>query len=152
MKTLELKHIAPYLPYNVMVQEIRLDQFTKDVSEKIYILHPDDVTLLRLSFDHIKSKKLVLRPPSDLTKEIEVNGEKFVPAEKLKEINSGIDVFLTRDFQTDDLMICTNPSDVDLDIMWYHLIISKLLEWHFDIFNLIPVGLAIDFNALNQTK
>lgn len=75
--------------------------------------------------------KLLLRPLSDLTKEIEHNGEKFVPCE----------------FFVISVENMLKKSDVDLDCIPYN-VIKKLLEWNFDIFGLIPHGLAIDINTL----
>ncbi len=31
-------------------------------------------------------------------------------------------------------------------------VVKKLFEWHFDIFGLIPAGLAIDINTLKRKK
>lgn len=78
METLELKHLAPYLPYglkgiyNETIITLSLNGYSS-VDEIGY-----DISL----FLSCKIKP-ILRPLSDLTKEIEVNGEKFVPLQKL---------------------------------------------------------------------
>jgi len=73
---------------------------------------------------------LVLRPLSDLTKEIEVNGEKFVPIKKIKEMYP-LDTF-------------SSTSNI---AQWSFRVVQKLLEWHFD-YGLIENDLAIDINTL----
>jgi hypothetical protein len=119
---LEIKHLAAYLPYKV----------------KVSVLHNLTARNGIGGIEHILTTKndiykLRLRPLSDLTKEIEVDGEKFVP----------IDYFVGDD--SDDIL---NACQIkDLSYLPYNLI-QKLLEWHFDIFNLIPNNLAIDINTL----
>ena len=120
---LELKHLAPYLPYEL--------KFTDSVSKTIWTLMPANIAVFNYAFH-----KPILYPLSDLTKEIECNGEKFVPVEKLNEligcefgINSGI-------------LWITDKSSIGFSeefIPFY----EKLFEWHFDVFNLIGAGLAI---------
>lgn len=91
MRQLTIKELAPYLPYNLR------------------ILRPDNRTILTVcglttyginnrwhyhfkengnTIGDMQSKgnKPILRPLSDLTVEIEHNGEKFVPIEKLLHI------------------------------------------------------------------
>ena len=87
--------------------------------------------------------KPILHPLSDLTKEIEHNGEKFVPTEKLDHILTIYDnsvILELRDYKRIDLI--KYPLDI----------IQKLYEWHFDIHNLIENGLAIDINTLNKER
>ena len=83
--------------------------------------------------------KPLLRPLSDLTKEIEHNGEKFVP---LKEINYFYRMLESQE-QADEIadrMIGNSIPDGTLD---YHLMV-KLFEWHFDVFGLIEQGKALE--------
>jgi hypothetical protein len=86
------------------------------------------------------------RPLSDLTKEIEVNGEKFVPMERL-EIDSS-DVWIND--VNNQVMISQKHCHSIYAIDVYYNIIQELLEWHFDVFGLIGAGLAIDINTLNK--
>lgn len=115
--------------------------------------------------------KLILHPLSDLTEEIEVNGEKFIPivelAEKesannniyVKDIHSSKDIFWV-DFENseeDEFRFCycinsfqkgkLNPNShtfVQNQIeLW-----NMLLSWHFDIFGLIDARLAVDINTV----
>jgi len=75
--------------------------------------------------------KLILFGLDNLTKEIEVNGEKFVPCEKIKEMYP-IDTF----YSTSNIA------------QWSHRIAKKLYEWHFDLHSLIENNLEIDINTL----
>lgn len=77
----------------------------------------------------ISSCRLILRPLSDLTKEIEHNGEKFVPTKALSMW---------------DLEGITAIDIPHIPVNLYEL----LLKWHFDVFDLIGQGLAIDINTL----
>lgn len=86
------------------------------------------------SFDYGKNEsldtiKLILRPLSDLTKEITHNGETFVPYEKLNLCYSDVCNFLNEDLW--------------IGQWWDYEKVCKLLEWHFDTFGLIENNLAI---------
>lgn len=90
--------------------------------------------------------KPILRPLSDFTKEIEVNGQKFVPIDKLSELHS--DYVVKQDgcwFFIED-KCDTNYIELSTSGIW----VQKLFEWHFDLHNLIKNGLAIDINTLNK--
>lgn len=75
---LELKHLAPYLPYNL--------KGNYEVSEVVpsakFELRNKELRTDNIDF-FLKYAKPILRPLSDLTKEIEVNGEKFIPIVEL---------------------------------------------------------------------
>ena len=139
---LELKHLAPYLPYGLKFQSSmdkpfeeygRQPTWTFDGMTKLF----GDYCLNTLEYPDaypIQLVKPILRPLSYLTKEIEVNGKKFVP----------IDYFLG-----DDVDLILNAIQIkDLSYLPYNLI-QKLFEWNFDVFGLIEKGLAIDINTLN---
>lgn len=125
---LELKHLAPYFPYGLNI--LYWNGTAKKYIGTLQVLHYETRHVLG-SDKH----KPILRPLSDLTKEITVNGETFVPTYRLiKEDKS-----FTKDF---------------IDVFGYEelkvSVYELLLEWHFDIFRLIPAGLAIDINTLNE--
>lgn len=99
--------------------------------------------------------KPILHPISDLEKEIEVNGEKFIPiawlrvniCEELSYSKTGFSDFET--YKEKELHLSI------YDIFSYELtlseivkIIEKLYEWHFDIHNLIEKDMAININNL----
>src|SRR5690606_24396766 len=88
-----------------------------------------------------------LRPMSDLIKEIEHNGERFVPIEEISkftttEINHHGEI---ESYEFNGNKYVTRmPDDMD----WYRL--QKLFEWHFDVFGLIKEGLAVDLNEVKK--
>lgn len=129
MDKLELEHVAPYLPYklkgiyNEDVITLSLNGFS--TSNEIGY----DISL----FLRCKIKP-ILRPLSDLTKEIEIGGMKFIPIELLSE----------KCRMQQELFGLQNT--IDLKVVDYF----KLLEWHFDVFGLIEKDLAIDINTLKD--
>ena len=138
---LELKHLAPYLPHSVQIYGgsqisiLKGLEYFNQHEFKLIISHPPfDNEMEVSSLEH----SLILRPLSDLTKEIEVNGEKFVPIKHPKII------------WIHDVM--NKHKDAELKAMvevspYYCWV--KFFEWHFDVFGLIPEGIAID---ISQTK
>ncbi len=129
---LEEKHIAPYMPYNVWIIDdvpgghgMELEGIDRSLNSVI-------AERANWKYDEVK---LILRPLSELTKEIKHNGRKFVPYETkilVDFMESSNDWYTLNECNHD---ISTN------DIPYY--IIDMLFEWHFDVFGLIPEGLAI---------
>ena len=134
-------------------------------------------------FEH--NFKPILRPLSDLTKEIDHNGEKIAPLEVIGKIidddykclhYDGLDYIIGKTVNPR----CGCPYDYDCMCYDYHLfykdfnfystvyqdgnsddiideithesyeLVQKLIEWHFDVFELIEKGLAIDINTLEN--
>jgi hypothetical protein len=122
---LELKHWLVYLPYNVKIVE---SYWSNRYSEQITEIITLDLDNISMYFED-KYSKIVLRPMSDLHKEIDIEGETFTPAERLK-IMYPVDTFNS-----------TNNS-----AQWSYRIVQKLLEWHFDIYGLIDEGLVTNIN------
>lgn len=133
MKTLELKDICGYLPYGLMQKHYNdVCSFTiatqscmgKDVFHEM----------------PIRFGKPILRPMSDLTKEITHRGEKFVP----------IDVFNDKghfiEFDSAGLLYTVGGC---MDSDWL-MVLDKLNAWMFDYRGLISAGLAIDVNTLPE--
>lgn len=140
---LKLEHIAAYLTYGLKCHNMgNSDDKGIPIVQEIIGLDLDGVLV---SFEHedehyIFSDTLpILRPLSDLTKEIDVNGEKFVPINKFnRESRQQLEKELSI---TNANLIC--------DFLNYE-IIKKLISWHFDIHGLIEQGLAIDINTLKK--
>ncbi len=142
---LQLKHIAPYLPYKLFGKV-----YGKNTIDKLLGIYGTDGHTLTMSYRvnnhntvdydcNINEFKPILRPLSDLTKEIEVNGENFVPIEKVQDWNTSID--FAKEFEAlleDERWLSTTS----------YLLVELLFEWHFDVFGLIEEGLAIDINTL----
>lgn len=129
-----LQELSGYLPYGL--KTVNEDEFGTEIDIITGIGLNDECIMFEKSPDFYLSWeenntifKPILRPISDLTKEIEVNGEKFVPIEKLKQNYIGETIGL-------------NPAT------WSYRSIQKLFEWHFDVFGLIERGDAIDINTL----
>lgn len=86
---------------------------------------------------------IILRPLSDLTNEIEHNGEKFVPVDI---------IFPEKEYKTPfDRKVAIEALKLQEVIGFsctYFSIVQKLKEWNFDIDGLIEKKLAIDINTL----
>lgn len=138
---LELKHLVPYLPYGLKVrhnisptiQEL-IGMHYEQFQEGIYCLQLKGKKMLT----PMSAVKPILRPIADLTKTIVVNGETFVPINKLKGL-FGWD-YLWEDFHKD-------KQPFNIYALKYASVV-KLFEWHLDVFGLIEKGLAIDINTL----
>ena len=126
--------LAFSLPYGVKA----IDKF-----DCIWTIHPykDALDTLRdnehLSYENFIKEdghKLILRPLSDLTKEIEHKGEKFVPMDRIAIYNPNNLCYFIE---------CILTGMVE----W--IVVTKLIEWHFDIADLISKGEAIDVNTLD---
>lgn len=130
IKTIELKYLTTYLPY---------DTDARDKSNKIYVpsLRIDNIQKF-LSGDHL----LVLRPLSDLTKEISINGKKFIPFEKLKED------YVTNLILGNNTIYLDQKFDAQLNVLSISDIRDKLIEWNFDVFRLIEKGIVVDINTI----
>lgn len=172
---LELKRqleiaLCGYLPYGLRV--LRNNPTTKGMSiEKMVGLNDNFVYFKNggCIFQYIKP---ILHPLSDLTKEIEHNGEKFVPMEELfclatKEDNPIIlewEVIFSKNvygirfkgigllFMYDPEFMCFTQSTIFKanHVGFQYQLFQKLFEWHFDVFRLIKQGLAININDLNK--
>ena len=167
MKTLELKHLAPYLPYRLKCKYkdkiLELDGCSNHGKSKISLLTINEGNRTAFMLAEVNECKPILRPLSDLTKEIEVNGTKFVPAfvflkndykqwefkkievaDYFKELKSVGAVGIRKGISN------SVNYRIDLAMKGKHQLefFQKLFEWHFDCFDLIKNGLAIDINTL----
>jgi len=142
---LEFKQIACYFPYELKIMQYRDD--LKLSFESILISLSNDtlvVTSPRFPFNEriqYHEAKLILRPLSDLNKEIEVNGQKFIPINWVENQYPNLDLHNQCKFLLDDESWINQCE---------YLLIQHLFEWHFDISNLIKNNLAIDINTINQ--
>ena len=170
---IELKHIAPYILYEP--NYIWLD--TKE--RKVLSV---DISLPHL-LDYMQEKEcyLILRPLSDLVKEIEVNGERFVPMHELFRIafdrlgilkakykrckkNNSYTIFATEatNMMTINEFTYWGNDKLFSSIRYEHNnnanisntfeMYQKLFEWHFDVFGLIEKGLALDINTIDNAN
>jgi len=91
--------------------------------------------------------KPILHPLSDLTKEIEHNGEKFIPIEEMCQytgMSYRYDIDKKTFMQKDLYNHYTEISILKMPFIF----IKKLIEWHFDIAGLIEIGEAVDYHTL----
>lgn len=141
MDKLTIEHLAPYLPYGLKCHNMgNFDEDGNPYVQEIVGLETDYVVV---SFDNYDDRYLfeetfpILRPLSGLIREIEHKDVALIPAiymeshditlgERLKLISRG-----SKDFYM---------------LPWW--VISKLIEWHFDVFGLIEKGLAVDINTI----
>ena len=144
MESITLRELAAYLPYGVRYK----DSYAGDISTRI--LNGNSIEHWKCG--HIKPLILYLRPISQITKKIEVNGCRFVPIEKLE-----IEGFKIACNDIGITLHIDNDYSFGYAIDVYNNIINKLLSWHFDVFVLIDRGLAsaidlsdVDPNDLND--
>jgi hypothetical protein len=139
---LTLEILAPYLPYGlkVRVEDYKCDYVGREFDEVIGFHQWDKSGLLWSVLTDggakpsVEKVKPILRPLSYLTKEIEVDGEKFIPIELLDNYHNFSNI---------------RCGDIEADPTRYPFtIVQKLFEWKFDVFGLIPQSLAIDINTL----
>jgi hypothetical protein len=149
---LELKHLAPYLPYGLnakasddntirTVTLLHCTYDTKTVGLK-HLLHGGTF---------LKKHKPILRPLSDLNTEFEGN-EHSINA--LIEKKYGLDYgifshykgFLNIELDGDPLLRYDSNKCLDFKVIFE--IQEHLFKHHFDVFGLIEKGLAINVNDL----
>ncbi|TFD96702.1 hypothetical protein E2605_07735 [Dysgonomonas capnocytophagoides] len=148
MGKLELKHIAPYLPYGLQVQIIETGNNRKLISvnaNESVVLAADDLN--PFSFPRCKPVtgiKLLLHPLSDLYKEID--GE--IPADILfpKEYYSLIDFYEEHNRENQIKSFIKDGLNWSDTYSFWEYLLSK----HFDVFSLIDKGLAIDLNSISH--
>ena len=194
-KKLTLREIAPYLPYGLkakLSQEgvFNLDSeyrneyayrictitdfttYSKDLGGSMKV---DKTKDYRFDFDSLSEIEIILRPLSDITKEIEHNGEKFVPiiemaklyastndVEAIKGAVTNFHYFKCYYSKSDYQILIINDSlrgwfsyyfnddepNCGVNIVNEWEVRDKLFEWHFDVFNLRENDLCIYYNEL----
>lgn len=119
MEKLELKHLAPYLPFKL--KTFRLFHFNGE--DNVFIETMDSHNFTAMFND--SRKKPVLRPLSDLSNDA-VAYQIYISDHDKNMLNTGRFGCITYGLS------------------------KKLFEWHFDVFGLIPKGLAIDINTIEK--
>lgn len=128
---LELKHIAPYLPYGVQIEvtDYCIELGSYEQKKETYITTLDAYGLHYFN----TNVRLILRPLSDLNNIIKHNGIEINLFDKIEIYKgSGIDYLIEQ---------------IRLGLVEV-IIFNLLLEHHFDVFGLIEQGLAININTL----
>lgn len=140
---LEIKHLAPYLPYGLKLQYVVREKVEKtgvlqSISHRDFETHPTRVSIEGLyNEEHIWMFKPILRPLSDLTIDIirQLISFDIVEFRMSKEIE-------------DDFSIEVNDEMVGWTALGFQEY-QNIIAYHFDIFKLIPQGLAVDINTLS---
>lgn len=151
---LEIKHLAPYLPYGLVFLRDEHNWKNGDYTETWRQESLLGCNTLRdwVNGSYYENPMPILRPLTDLTNEIDDNGEKFVPIVEL--FNTGMRVIKVYDerkhycvaYGEDNNPVVFKVSKEILSEPYYH--VQKLFEWKFDVFNLTEKGLAVDINTL----
>ena len=135
---LELKHLAPYLPYGLQMifdgkggRVITLTGITNVPNLGIAISNGNGSMWL-----HSSGFIPILNPLLDLIKDIEHEGQTIKPLDYIATSTKGKQSIMRR-----------VAHGLKLDNLEYWQI-ERLFELHFDVFNLIPEGLAIDATTL----
>jgi hypothetical protein len=136
---LEIKHLAPYLPYDLSFYYESLD----GKKQHSWVLSND-----KIDFALQMQNKPILRHLSDLDKELFIDRDYGVIPRKRIDLlfrNVNIEKYSKRDIE---LNIDTDDYSQHIDLYNGFLIMQILFEYHFDVFGLIDAGLAIDINTL----
>ena len=146
MKQLELKDICGYLPYALKSANRYVGQFglTKPLVE-----HVTPFNVMKY-LDYSTKSQIILRPLSDLTKEITHKGEKFIPIEEINKYTP-LENYMGFKFEYDNIgQFGLRTPESWLPYIDYYKSFQKIQEWMFDIHGLIESGLAIDLNTLDE--
>jgi hypothetical protein len=126
MDQIKLEEIAGYLPYGLKCKCEGLIYEVEGMRKK-YIIFNNFGDTLSCYYENVKP---LLHPLSDLTREIKANKQEFVPITELGYMNTPQStLWLIREVKTGSISFKK---------------MLMLLKWHFDIYNLIDRGLAID--------
>ena len=148
---LELKHLSAYLPFRLSV--CIMGEFSEE-ERKPFVFELVGLDVNFAEYHEVGRSVTeqaffsdcfpILRPLSDLTKEIKVNGEKFIPL-----YNLGYDSEYEIKFYEDGCYFVIYRNGIHC-ICSQGEMIQKLLSWHFDIFGLLENELAIDLSTLKK--
>lgn len=152
MRKLELRELAVYFPYGLKVM-------IKDKVVELWMLCGSSAqtrpSIHGYTYCPFNDLKPILRPLADLHKDIKLNGNVFNPYRDINKIlNDGVfePHFNNIEFnEYGSLLIDFGDHDSGYSINLETIpVINYLLSLHFDLFNLIESGLAIDINTLNK--
>tara|TARA_R110000782_G_scaffold9407_2_gene30313 strand:- start:3220 stop:3615 length:396 start_codon:yes stop_codon:yes gene_type:complete len=129
---IELRHLAPYLPYGLSYQ---------DSKGNVKIMKSLDSIINMVDFGHgdaqeIKEVKPILRPLSDLKENLELKENLY----KSHKINMYWHKWEALENKNNYKELEYLPK----------CIFDMLVEHHFDVFGLIDKGLAIDINTIKE--
>lgn len=142
MNQLTIHHLAKRLPYGVKkIQWARCYGLDSPLIKEVELSNVESL------IDGSSTAKIALFPLSALTREITVNGETFVPIERMRDLyNNQSGSFISR---LDYVDVCETftlfglEEDDSYEVSMPYLMYEFLHQHHIDYENLIPVGLAI---------
>jgi hypothetical protein len=138
IQQLELKHLAPYLPYGLKV-------YNDMWPNMIHILTTENLTRF-LSYKSHATKPL-LRPLSDFNTRW-MNEEQFSKWLAIKNDPAfGFDGIEFNEYGNLLIRFSDHQSVVSINLEVLP-VLNFLLKHHFDVFQLIPAGLAISINDI----
>ncbi len=135
---LELKHLAPYLPYGLLVlDELKQTQKIIGLKNETYFIENGSL----YAYADIQNCNPILKPISDLDKLIRNEFEKYHDRQEYdKEV---IDLFCIEngvDEIIENIVISSLPYEC----------VEYMFKNHYDVFDLISQGLAISIHEVNQ--
>ena len=145
---LELKNLAPYLPYGLNI--LYWNGLAKEHIEILQVLHYENRHVLGS-----EKHKPILRPLSDLTKEINygLSTYAFTYLFEIGDCDGCVFEFEHGNIKTIKALENISKYNSYNDINYLpNAVVNMMYEHHFDVFGLIEKGLAIDINTLKQKK
>lgn len=138
---MELKYLAPYLPYKLKVKSFSI--FEGDPIFEMGVASNNRKNIASISWVMEDNFKPILRPLSDLSKKIyyEIWEKERI---LIKDHN------IVMQLSEDDFNRGKLDTYYHKDVMENYELLQVLLELHYDVFGLIPKGLAVDINTLKQ--
>lgn len=137
---LELKHIAPYLPYGLRGLSSRGTIFYLGTGSNML---GKGVETRGIEIWLGGDIRPILRPLSDLTKEIEDIGGKFILMNYIQKVHGRRVIYQKIKFWDLQKLLLNGIYD---EVPYWAL--EYLFSHHFDVFGLIDNGLAIDINTI----
>ena len=144
---LEPKHTIPYLEHGLKIQgktHLEIQELSGIRNETVYTKEGNS----RYGWADIADIKLILRPLSDLTKEIDL-GEKYkYPMANIFydwSVGENIEMSLNEHGELIEFWITDREESTVTREDW-----DFLFKHHFDVFGLIEKGLAISYNDLDN--
>lgn len=140
---LEKKHVLAYLDGGLKVEYKGKAKIILGIKYFTPWSNQTSVCISKDTWTYLYEVKPILRPLSDLTKEIEHNGEKFVPIERINADGNVLVECGVNGYGKDYLWLRYADGDDSIYFSDFENIRQQLLEWKFDIFELIPNNLAV---------
>jgi len=149
---LEIKQLAPYLPYGLKVISATREIYSSSNIWELEGLVRGNIYLKELTYPaDIFNVKPILRPMSDLTS---VYGDEYINEHSINMLigrNNGYgDITISQFAKTLCLEVEVDDSSsvkqIEFDMIL--TISNQLFKGHYDVFGLIEQGLAIDINTI----